>query len=418
MPRRCIDKRSAPFLFARCCNNVIVRILFVTSRVPGREHRGDQLRAYQHIVGLSGRHEITLLALDSVGASRDVDQQLTACCKQVIIIRHTFPVMALHALQALWTGRPLQVEAFNMRQLHVALNRCLSSQQFDLLHVQLVRLGALVEATLPIPVVVDFVDALSMNMLRRSVHDRGPMRWLAKFEAKRLAKYERVVSAAASAATVSSAVDQNELGAGAHLHQVDNGVDIDRFPFATGDRRPFDLVFVGNLGYFPNVDAMSWFITMVLPRLVVKFPSIRLNLVGARPARSLKRFAEHVPQVQLVGVVPDVHPHFASATLAIAPLRAGSGQQLKVLEAMASGTPVVVSGVTARGLAAVDGQDLLVADGVEATVNAISRLLNDPDLRRELAINARKLVERQYTWGRSGTKLERVWQLTARAAIG
>jgi glycosyltransferase involved in cell wall biosynthesis len=210
----------------------------------------------------------------------------------------------------------------------------------------------------------------------------------------------------------------NELGAGAHLHQVDNGVDIDRFPFATGDRRPFDLVFVGNLGYFPNVDAMSWFITMVLPRLVVKFPSIRLNLVGARPARSLKRFAEHVPQVQLVGVVPDVHPHFASATLAIAPLRAGSGQQLKVLEAMASGTPVVVSGVTARGLAAVDGQDLLVADGVEATVNAISRLLNDPDLRRELAINARKLVERQYTWGRSGTKLERVWQLTARAAIG
>lgn len=391
-----------------------MRILFVTSRVPGREHRGDQLRAYQHIVGLSARHEITLLALDSVGGTHDVDQQLTACCKQVIIIRHTFPAMAMHALQALWTGRPLQVEAFNVRQLHIVVNNCLSNQQFDLLHVQLVRLGTLIEAKLPIPVVVDFVDALSMNMLRRSVHDQGPMRWLAKIEAKRLGRYERVVSAVAAATTVSSVVDQKEIGAGTRLHHVDNGVNVEQFPFATGDRRPFDLVFVGNLGYFPNVDAVSWFITMVLPRLIAKFPDIRLNLVGTRPARSLKRFAKCVPQVHLVGTVPDVHPHLASATLAIAPLRAGSGQQLKVFEAMASGTPVVASGVTARGMMAVDGRDLLVADGVEATVDAVSRLLNDPNLRRRLAINARQLVELQYTWGGSATKLERVW----RSAIG
>jgi polysaccharide biosynthesis protein PslH len=385
-----------------------VRILFVTSRIPGRDYRGDQLRAFQQIMELSKRHQITLIAL-APDASR-VDPQLEAICEHVILVRHPTHHAILHAARALWTGRPLQVEAYNTTRLREAVKACVAKQPFDLLHVQLVRLGTLLETEVALPTVLDFVDALSVNMLRRSAYDRVPMRWVAQFEGQRLAAYERKVVQRVAAATICSRVDLEAIGHGLPLHQLDNGVELARFPFSLVERSQCEIVFVGNLGYFPNVDAVSWFATMVLPTLANIHPNIRLTLVGVRPHATLKRLAARMPVLNLIGPVLDVHPYLARATLAIAPLRAGSGQQLKALEAMASGAPVVVSSVTAAAMAAVDGHDLLVADGVDATVHAISRLLLDPELRKSLAANARHLIESRYTWAQSAANLERVWQ--------
>ncbi|MBP6530369.1 MAG: glycosyltransferase [Burkholderiales bacterium] len=386
-----------------------MRILFITTRIPGAAHRGDQLRSYQQLMRLSGRHKITLLALGPDADPRSVDADLAARCDNVIILRHSAFALAMHAIRSLWTRRPLQVEAYNAAHLHSALRDCLSDTAFDLIHVQLIRLGTLVERDLPVPCVLDLVDALSVNMLRRGAIDHHPRRWLARFEAQRMLPYERTMVDRVSAATISSAVDLKAIGERGNLHLVDNGVDLPRFPYVSSGRMPLELVFIGNLGYFPNVDGVTWFATQVLPQLVERFPGLRLNLVGARPSASLKRLALENCNVQLIGAVPDVHPYLTSATLAIAPLRAGSGQQLKVLEAMASGTPVVASSLAAAGTVAVDGIHLLTADGVDATSVAVSRLLNDRVLRGSLAHNARQLVDARYSWEHSAADLERVW---------
>jgi len=114
------------------------------------------------------------------------------------------------------------------------------------------------------------------------------------------------------------------------------------FPFTDGERPPARIVFAGNLGYFPNVDAAAWLARDILPRLRAARADVELRLVGARPARAIRALASE-PGVSLAASVPAMAPELAAATVALIPLRAGSGLQNKVLEAMSVGTPVVAT---------------------------------------------------------------------------
>jgi glycosyltransferase involved in cell wall biosynthesis len=142
-------------------------------------------------------------------------------------------------------------------------------------------------------------------------------------------------------------------------------------------------------------------------------PQLRLRLVGARPAAALRRLARSQPNVDLVGEVPRMQPHLARAAAAVVPLRAGSGQQFKLLEAMAVGTPVVSSRLSAHSIQAIDGRHLLVADDAAGMSAALLRLLSSPALAQELAREARRHVETEFSWSRSAQELESVWRAVA-----
>ncbi len=387
-----------------------MRILFITARLPGADFRGDQIRSLQQLVHLGRRHRITLIALDASSPQTLISPLLATACERIITTKHSRWYAAIGVLRALFTGRPFQVEAYRSRAAKVAIDQCLQRGETDLIHVQLVRTGHLAESFLPVPCVIDLVDALSLNMKRRASRDRGPLAWIADNEAKRLQNYERKLLAKVAAAAVSSPVDLVSLGSPVNLYLVDNGVDLDEFPFVGTTRRDLTIVFVGNLGYFPNVDAILWFAKFVLPAVLINFPHARLSLVGARPHRRLRKIARQMSAIDLVGPVAKTHPYVAAAVMAIAPMRAGSGQQLKVLEAMASGTPTLVSSHVSASLRAQDDVHFLVADSASEMVAATCRLLGDAELRHRIARAARQLVEHQYTWRHSAERLEAIWQ--------
>ncbi len=390
-----------------------MRVLFITNRFPGLLMRGDQLRAFQQIRLLAPRHAITLLSFGAPEGDRRGEAELAACCERVIVARRDAPGLAWRALRALFSDLPLQVAAYDQVPGSARLHELLSTALFDLAHVQMARLGPMLQRLQPLPCVLDLVDALSVNMARRADLDRGPLRLFARLDARRLARYERRICAQAHSVAVCSAPDRQAIGAD-NIHLVHNGVDLDRFPFVTAARGS-DIVFIGNLGYFPNVDAASWFATEAMPLINERLPLTRLKLVGARPAGHLRRLAARLPQVDLIGQVPEVHSYLASAAVAVVPLRSGSGQQLKILEAMAAGTPVVSTSLSAAGLEAVDGEHLLIADDVAGMADAVLRLMSDPALGARLARSARALVERDHTWDRSARDLERLWLDAAEA---
>jgi sugar transferase (PEP-CTERM/EpsH1 system associated) len=383
-----------------------MRVLFVTNRFPGQLAHGDQLRAWQQIRHLSARHAITLVTFDRHPPPARWRDAVAACCERVIVAPRSRFGMAVRALAALPGLRPLQAAMHDAVPVPGGVAALVAQGRFDVAHVQLARLGAMVPALAPLPCVVDFVDALSLNMARRATFDRGPWRWLARLEARRLAAYERALCAQAAQAAVCSAADRAAIGDIENLHVVCNGVDLDAFAFAPPGGARTGVVFVGNLGYFPNVDAVTWFVDAVLPRLP---PAVRLTLVGAKPAPAIVRLAASNPRVELVGPVPDVHPHLARAAVAIVPLRAGSGQQLKMIEAMAAGTPVVATSLSAQGMGVTDGEQLLVADEAGAMAEAVVRLLSDEALAGRLATQARRFVESRHSWESSVVELERLW---------
>jgi glycosyltransferase involved in cell wall biosynthesis len=289
------------------------------------------------------------------------------------------------------------------------LSELVAGETFDLAHTQLVRIAPYVEG-FPAARFVDLVDALSLSMRRRSHQHRGPLRWLTALEAERLLRYERRICASVEGASVVSRVERDAIGATASVGVVPNGVDLDDFPFGREGRDPATVVFTGNMGYFPNVNAACWFAERVHPLVRRSVPEARFLVIGARPAARVRRLARADPPVSVLGFVDDLRPHLRSATVAVAPMQAGAGQPFKMIEAMASGTPVVATPIAAEAFEAGGGDGLLVAGTPEAFAEAVVSIIRDPGRAGRLATQARRFVESRHTWERSTAHLEKLYE--------
>jgi glycosyltransferase involved in cell wall biosynthesis len=146
---------------------------------------------------------------------------------------------------------------------------------------------------------------------------------------------------------------------------------------------------------------MRFFLGEIYPQIRHHRPGVRLRITGSKQGLDLSGLPLD-ESVILTGFVEDIRSEIAAATAAVVPLLAGGGTRLKILEAMALGTPVVSTRKGAEGLNVVDGQHLLMADDPTSFAKQAVRLLDDPDLRRLLSIQARDLVENRYDWAQIG----------------
>jgi len=182
-----------------------------------------------------------------------------------------------------------------------------------------------------------------------------------------------------------------------------------------------NLLFVGVIGYPPNADAVLYFCKSIMPLVRRKIPDVQLTVVGNAPPPEVCKLAVR-DEVVVTGVVDDLVAYYARATVCVVPLRAGGGTRLKILEAMAFGRPVVSTSIGCEGLAAVDGEHLLIGDSPEDFAQNVIQLLLEPDLRHRITIAARRMVEQRYDWPIIGRKLcgsmVRLQQRALRLTVG
>jgi glycosyltransferase involved in cell wall biosynthesis len=249
-----------------------------------------------------------------------------------------------------------------------------------------------------VPLVLDAHNVES-DALRSLAEDEPQfvhrLRW--RWEAAKTAQLERRAVGAADAVCATSDEDAAVLeryGA-RRLVVVPNGVDTSavehRLP-----ARARRLLYIGHFGYRPNVRAAEELVTEVFPRVRESVPDATLQLVGREASHALGRLAG--PVVHVAGDVEEVLPHLRAAGAFVVPLRSGGGTRLKVLEAMASGVPVVATRFGVAGLSVRDGEHVLLADSSADLAAATSKLLRDDALARRLSLAARELVERRYDW--------------------
>lgn len=281
--------------------------------------------------------------------------------------------------------------------------------RMDLGILQLVRLAVHLDDFGRTPLLVDLIDSLALNFAMRARVDHVLLRPLLHLEARRLAAGERKLAERAAGVIMVCERDRQALidrlpaalaarVSVVHLCLEERGAEppAEEETLQAGADQPL-LVMTGNLGYFVNVDAVTWWLREVWPELRRARPDVQLVVAGERPSAAVRRAVARAG-ARLVESPRDLRSIIARATLSLAPLRCGSGVPVKVLEAWAAGTPVVATPWAVAGTTGRQGEDFRVAGPHPGEwVRAIEDLLDDPAARRRLAENGRRRLASDYS---------------------
>jgi glycosyltransferase involved in cell wall biosynthesis len=195
-----------------------------------------------------------------------------------------------------------------------------------------------------------------------------------------------------------------------------NGVDGRYFQASARSASPHSplILFTAGFGYQPNVEALTWFLTGVLPLIRRSVPKVGFLFAGSdaqRVAQSLQAASGiSLEGVEWISDPPDIRPAFNRGLVYVVPLLCGGGSRLKILEAMSMRVPVVSTSVGAEGVPYQDGRHLLLADGAEAFAAAVVRLLQDEPLRQRLTDQAAEFVRESWDWSTLCRQLRDVLQ--------
>lgn len=181
-----------------------------------------------------------------------------------------------------------------------------------------------------------------------------------------------------------------------HIETLPNGIELNDYHVLPFINPLPTLVFVGNMDYLPNVDAVLFFVERIFPHIRREIPNVEFYIVGIDPRPVIRNLAGN--GIFVTGRVPEVKPYYERSWVSIVPLRAGTGIRNKILEAMALGRPTVSTTIGCEGLFVTHGVDIMIGDDPQEFSAYVIRMLRDDELRSRIILNGRKNVENNYNW--------------------
>ena len=381
-------------------------VLYLVHRLPYPPNKGDKVRSYHLLKHLAAKHRVFLgTFIDDPDDAQHIDTLRSMCAGLHVEPLH--PRFArVRSLSGLLTGEALTLPYYRTAALAAWVERTIAEHHPDAAVIFSSAMAQYVPAGSDLPTLIDLVDVDSAKWTQYADQHRWPLSWLYRREGQTLLQFERaVVQRAVHSFLVTDAEVELFLKlapeCAGRVDAVGNGVDAEYFsphhiqpsPFAADE---ISVVFTGAMDYWPNVDAVTWFASDILPSLCVSVPSLRFYIVGMRPTPTVQALASE--RVIVTGTVTDVRPYLAHARAVVAPLRVARGIQNKVLEAMAMGRPVIASSSCAGGIDATPGEEFETATDAATFVTQISALLQNPDRAEAIGRAARRLVQQRYSW--------------------
>lgn len=381
-----------------------MKILQLTPRLPYPPIDGGRVVMLQvaqalHRLGA----EVQVLSLNPLKQHADFEAARRALAPITLTTVDFDTQAVLPAVLSSWrTGTPLLVARFYSRAYAAALRRMLASAEFDLVQVEspflLPYLPLIRQSTNAVVVLrslnVEFriweqLAAHEPQRLRR-VWLRAIARSLRRYECAQLNSCDAVVPI-----TEDDAAELRALGCTRPMHVLPGAVDIPAAREPAIVEREGSAGFLGSLDYRPNQEAALWIAETLRPRLLAAGFSGSLHVAGSNAPQWLReRLGEAGVTLELD--VPDSGAFLASMECVLAPLLAGGGMRIKILEAMALGRPVVATSLAAAGVEVRDGENVLLADDPDSFAAAVLQLSGDASRRRAIGEAGRRLVAERY----------------------
>lgn len=378
-------------------------VFVVLSRFPYPLEKGDKLRAYYQIQELSKYYSIHLFALDERKINQHEIDQLKPFCASINVVYQSKFSILINLILAILAGKPLQVGYFFNRKLKRIITEATAKIKPEHIFTQLIRTTEYTKNYHQCPKTLDYMDALSKGMERRIEKASFFTRWIFKTEYTRLKNYERSIFEYYELKTIISEQDKNYIIHPDRMNiiTIPNGIASTFFEYPLKESPKYELVFVGNMSYAPNVDAIHF----IAENILTKLPSIQLLVSGANPHTSIIKLGKTNPQITLTGWVDDIRTSYADAKLFFAPMMIGTGMQNKLLEAMAMGLPCITTELANNAIGGKHNKEVLVCNSTSEMLQAIESLLDSPEKREEIGNNGRLFVQQNYSWESAVKKL-------------
>jgi glycosyltransferase involved in cell wall biosynthesis len=376
--------------------------------LPYLLYKGDQVRTFHFIRELARRgHEIDLVSFVESNEEAGHLATLKDYCSEIRLVKNPPWWASMKMAFFSFSPTPFQVLYYRSQRLPFILSGLMKKHDYDVVHLVLARMMEYAPCFPDLPLVVDHIDALSLNMKRRCRNETNPAkRVLFGWEWLKLKGFEEKTKDCHDHALITSSVDA-AAGGFPRTSIVSIGVDTERFR-PTHSPVDIDVLFTGNMGYFPNVNAALFFCDRVLPAIKEEMPGVRFCAAGVNPVRAITDRHDG-KTVTIPGYVDDMVACLNRAKVYAAPMQSGSGVQFKILEAMSCGLPVVTTSIGNEGIDATPGTHLLVADNADDFAAQIRKLLENTAYREKLGRAAREFICRRFSWSAQAEKLEQAY---------
>lgn len=411
-----------------------MKILWLSHLVPYPPKGGVLQRSYNLIRETSKYHSVSLLAfiqpdlIESRFPSletglKEAHEHLGEFCDQVTFI--DIPCESSHfgkhllALKSLLTKNPYTINWLISDSMRSAITQANKKTKFDIIHFDTISLAPYVCQFTNIPKVLNHHNIESHMVIRRAQQEKSLLKHIYFYlEGKKLLNYEKKTCPLFDCHLTCSTVDSTRLSSispSLLITEIPNGVDINYFQPQPVNTKEGHLIFAGSLSWYPNRDAMLYFANEIWPLLNKTSPEVTMNVVGSSPPAELLELAANDGNFIVHGYVDDVRQYISSAAVYICPIRDGGGTKLKILDAFSMGMATVAHPISCEGIDVEDGVNIFLASTPMEFASKINQLLADPELRRDMGLQARALVEKNYNFSQIGTKLSKQYlQLAGR----
>jgi len=408
-----------------------MHILFLTQIVPYPPDAGPKVKTWnviRYLVGLG--YQLTLATF-----VRPEEEKHLAVLEEICYQVYSIPIRRSrfedvgYFLRSLLTGRPFLIERDDLDEMRSVVERVLARQDVDVIHADQLTMTQFAlnpqnqrqESEInhdgwhnkheePI-LIFDAHNAVWTILERMAENVPWYLRPLAAFEASKVKRYEGKIVADFDYTFAVTEIDRVSLLSAAKSAINSRPFRADQIsvvPIAVDSRevKPVHLVedsgsilTLGTLHYPPNADGIRWFFEQVFPIITERIPGAHLTIVGKNPPQDFIQFADQNPNcVTVTGYVPDLKPYFKQAAVLVIPVRAGGGMRVRILEGLAHGQAIVTTTVGLEGIEAEPGKEVLLADSPQEFAEAVIGLLENFNLRVEIARNGRRLIEEHYDW--------------------